>query len=61
MSEQLAVETVIIVAERVTVMASERSPAFRTWVEDIKGWAEYRQRSLVSNQTDRKGTDDANG
>ena len=61
MSEQLAVETVLVVAERVSVMASERSPAFRGWLEDIKGWAEHRQRSLGSNQTDREGTGHANG
>lgn len=61
MSEQLALEIIVTVADRTWIMASEASPEFRPWLNEVARAAIDRQRSLAESQTDQGRTDHANG
>lgn len=59
--EQPALEVILVVAQKTQAVASERSPEFRSWLEDIERIAFDRHGSLGTSHADTKGTDDANG
>lgn len=61
MSEQLALEVIVTVADRTWIYASEASPEFRPWLQLVARVAIDRQRSLAESQTDQGRTDHANG
>jgi hypothetical protein len=59
LSDQTALQVIMVVAARTWHQASELSPDFRLWLADVMHCADIRQRSLRSTQTDREGNDNA--